>query len=380
MTGLPGSLPVVDTHTGGEPTRVVLDVAGDRFPNLAAGDAAAKRRVFAAEHDALRRAVVLEPRGHAAVVAAFVLPAAEAGSVASVVFCNNRGVLNMCGHGTAGVAAALRHAGLIGPGTHRLDTPAGPVSFTLAGDGRTVSVTNVPSYRHAAGVEVDVGRGAKRDVIRGDVAWGGNWFFLTAAAGRELFVGNVGSLMHATKRIAAVLKQAGVTGAGGAEVDHVELTGSPVDPNNSGRNFVLCPGGEYDRSPCGTGTSAELACLAADGRLAPGEVWRQEGVLGSVFEATYEPGENGSRHPDAVDDGVRDRREHAPARPRGPVRGRDHRFIARRVLRGSEPSRRFRPSLTRRAMTVVSTRPESPPRRSGRSPGRWRPGRRICGS
>ena len=293
-SAVPRSLPVVDTHTGGEPTRVVLDLDGTRFPELAAGPAADRRRAFADRFDDLRRAVVLEPRGHAAVVAAFVLPPAEPGSVAAVVFVNNRGVLNMCGHGTAGVAVALARAGRVGPGLHTLDTPAGPVKFELMPDGRTVGVSNVPSYRHAAGVEVNVGRGG---TVRGDVAWGGNWFFLTDAAGRDLTLANVGALLHATKAIKKALDAAGVTGADGAEVDHVELTGPPLGAAHDGRNFVLCPGGEYDRSPCGTGTSAKLACLAADGTLAPGTIWRQEGVCGSVFEASYERGEAGTIRP-----------------------------------------------------------------------------------
>ena len=294
MSDLPPALPVLDTHTGGEPTRVALDLDGARFPALAVGSATDRRRVFDERFDHLRRAVVSEPRGHEAVVAAFVLPPATGESVASVVFCNNRGTLGMCGHGTAGVAVALAFAEYIEPGDHRLDTPAGPVPFTLHDDGRTVTLTNVPSFRHAAGVELDVGRGSKSEIVTGDVAWGGNWFFLTDAAGRDLSVDNVGSLMHAAKRIAALLTERGVTGEGGAEIDHVELTGPPADSRNSGRNFVLCPGGAYDRSPCGTGTSAELARLAADSALAPGETWRQEGVLGSVFEASYTPGEGGA--------------------------------------------------------------------------------------
>lgn len=286
---LPRTLAVVDTHTGGEPTRVILDLDGATFPDLAVGDAAARRARFAARYGALREAVVEEPRGHEAVVGAHVSPAAGPGGAASVVFFNNLGVLNMCGHGTAGVAVALAHAGAIAPGDHRLDTPAGPVAFTLHADGAAVTLTNVPSYRFRAGVEVDVGRGGRADIITGDVAWGGNWFFLTDAAGRDLSTRNVGALLHATKRIKAALAEQHVTGAGGAEVDHVELCGPPADPANHGRNFVLCPGGAYDRSPCGTGTSAKLACLAADGALAPGEAWRQESVIGSVFEGRYAP-------------------------------------------------------------------------------------------
>ena len=287
---LPRALPVVDTHTGGEPTRVILDLDGALFPALATGSAAQRRERFRTQFDALRRAVVEEPRGHEAVVGAAVLPPAEEGGVASVVFFNNRAPLGMCGHGTAGVAVALAHAGLIEPGGHRLDTPAGPVPFTLHEDGCTVTLKNVPSYRYAAGVEVDVGRGSQSQIVTGDVAWGGNWFFLADAAGRELSLKNVGALLHATKRLQACLNEQGVTGADGAEVDHIELCGPPADTNNHGRNFVLCPGGAYDRSPCGTGTSAKLACLAADGKLAPGEIWRQESVIGSVFEARYEPG------------------------------------------------------------------------------------------
>ncbi len=287
---LPRRLPVVDTHTGGEPTRVILDLDGATFPALATGPASDRRTRFATDFDALRRAVVEEPRGHEAVVGAVVLPPHAPARVASVVFFNNRGPLGMCGHGTAGVAVALAHAGAIAPGSHRLETPAGPVSFTLHDDGQTVTLTNVPAYRYAAGVELDVGRGGRSDVIVGDVAWGGNWFFLTDAGGRDLSLKNVGALLHATKRIKAVLNDRGVTGADGAEIDHVELCGPPADPANHGRNFVLCPGGAYDRSPCGTGTSAKLACLAADGQLAAGDVWRQESVIGSVFAVRHQVG------------------------------------------------------------------------------------------
>lgn len=286
---LPRTLAVVDTHTAGEPTRVLLDLDGTRFPTLAAGAAVERRKRFAAEFDALRKAVVEEPRGHEAVVGAVVLPPAEAGSVAAVVFFNNRGPLGMCGHGTAGVAVALAHAGAIAPGEHRLDTPAGPVPFTLHADGRTVTLTNVPSYRYAR-IDHSVGKGLGAAALRGDVAWGGNWFFLTETAAWDLTLANVGPLTQAAKAIMAVLREQGVTGADGAEIDHVEITGPPADPANHSRNFVLCPGGAYDRSPCGTGTSAKLACLAADGKLAPGEVWRQESVIGSLFEASYQPG------------------------------------------------------------------------------------------
>ncbi|MEM9701918.1 MAG: proline racemase family protein [Planctomycetota bacterium] len=289
---MPRALSVVDTHTGGEPTRIILDLDGKTFPALATGTAAERRDRFGRDYDTLRRAVVEEPRGHEAIVGALVSPPVETGSdsVASVVFFNNRGTLGMCGHGAVGVAVALAHAGRIEPGRHRFDTPAGPVPFRLHEDRRTVTLDNVPAYRLAKDVTVEVAGGLGVATVKGDVAWGGNWFFLTDASGWELSLANVGALTNAAKAIAGVLRQRGVTGANGAEIDHVELFGPPVDPANSARNFVLCPGGAYDRSPCGTGTSAKLACLAADGKLEAGVPWRQESVIGSVFTARYEPG------------------------------------------------------------------------------------------
>ena len=236
--------------------------------------------------------MVCEPRGSDVTVAAVLVEPADRSAAAGVIFWNNVGPLGMCGHGTIGVAVALHRLGRITPGTHRLETPVGTVAFTLK-DARRVTLENVPAYRHAEGVILPLG-GRGGGEIRGDVAWGGNWFFLTDAAGRDLSVSNAGALLHATKRIRKALGEHGVTGADGAEIDHVELVGPPHDPARDARNFVLCPGGAYDRSPCGTGTSAKLACLAADGRLAPDTVWRQEGVTGSLFEASYRVGPGGT--------------------------------------------------------------------------------------
>jgi len=200
--------------------------------------------------------------------------------VAGVIFFNNAGYLNMCGHGTIGVGVTLAHLGRIGPGTHRLDTPVGVVTLEYAG-GPAVSINNVPSFRHAAGVAVPVeGVGP----VVGDVAWGGNWFFLVHEHGHELTLANVDRLTDFTWRIRQALGKHRITGAGGQEIDHIELCGPAHDPANHGRNFVLCPGKAYDRSPCGTGTSARLASLFADGKVRPGQVWRQEGILGTVFE------------------------------------------------------------------------------------------------
>lgn len=272
---------VIDSHTGGEPTRVV--VAGG--PDLGTGPLSARREVFRREFDRFRSAVVNEPRGSDVLVGALLVEPHEPSCAAGAIFFNNVGPLGMCGHATMGIAVTLAHLGRTVPGRYRIDTPVGLVTVDHHG-GPTVGVVNVPSYRHAAGVAVEV-EGVGR--VTGDVAWGGNWFFLTAApASTRMGIGSVDRLADYATRVRRALGRAGVTGAGGAEVDHVELIGPPADPHNHARNFVLCPGGAYDRSPCGTGTSAKLACLAADGALAPGAVWRQESVLGSVFEGRYE--------------------------------------------------------------------------------------------
>ena len=272
---------IVDSHTAGEPTRVV--VAGG--PELGAGPLADRRRAFAADWAGFRCAVVCEPRGSDVLVGALLCPPAEPGCAAGVIFFNNVGTLGMCGHGTIGVMVTLAHLGRLGPGRHRLDTPVGPVEAELHGDG-AVTVTNVPSYRHAAGVAVQVpGYGG----LRGDVAWGGNWFFLTAEHGRELVPTAIPALTDLCRAVRRALQAAGITGAGGAGIDHIELLG-PGRDGAHGRSFVLCPGDAYDRSPCGTGTSAKLACLAADGLLAPGEPWVAESILGTRFSASYAPG------------------------------------------------------------------------------------------
>jgi 4-hydroxyproline epimerase len=278
---------VVDSHTGGEPTRVVLEGG----PDLGYGPLPERRALFARAHDRFRTAIVAEPRGHEAVVGALLVAPHEPGCAAGVVFFDGAGTLGMCGHGTIGLITTLAHLGRIGPGRHRVDTPVGAVEATLHDDGR-VTIANVPSYRHARDVRVHApGHG---DVV-GDVAWGGNWFYLVREHGLPIGLDQRDALTRFTSAVRDALRAAAVTGDGGADVDHVELFG-PSEVADS-RNFVLCPGGAYDRSPCGTGTSAKLACLAADGRLAPGAVWRQESVTGSVFEASYQPGADGRIRP-----------------------------------------------------------------------------------
>jgi 4-hydroxyproline epimerase len=264
---------VVDSHTAGEPTRVV--VAGG--PDLGTGPMADRRSRLAAD-PGFWRAVVREPRGSAVLVAALVCEPVDPAAACGVIFWNTAGMLGMCGHGTIGLVETLRHLGRLGPGAHRIETPVGDITATLHPDGR-VSVRNVLSYVARAGLTADG--------LTGDIAWGGNWFFVADAPG-PVGLTDVDAL---TARCWAVRRA--LAAAGLPEIDHIELCGPPADPTNDSRNFVLCPGGAYDRSPCGTGTSAKLACLAAAGELAPGEVWRQEGLAGGVFEASYEPAPGG---------------------------------------------------------------------------------------
>ncbi len=269
---------VIDTHTGGEPTRVVIDGG----PDLSSGSLAERRDVFRRDFDVFRSAIVNEPRGSDVMVGALLTAPHNSGNDAGVIFFNNVGYLGMCGHGTIGVAAALAHLGRVAIGPCRLETPVGVVSLELH-DANRVSFDNVPSYRHATSVSVEVpGLGT----VVGDVAWGGNWFFLVHDHNVKLTLENVDQLTHQTWQIRQALDRQGITGAGGQPIDHIELFGPAELPDCDSRNFVLCPGKAYDRSPCGTGTSAKLACLYADGKLAAGQTWRQESIVGSVFEGS----------------------------------------------------------------------------------------------
>ncbi len=264
----------IDSHTGGEPTRLVLEGG----PDLGSGLLADRARRFVADFDRFRTAIVGEPRGSDVMVGALLVPPHAADCPFGVIFFNNVGVLGMCGHGTIGVVASLAGAGRVRAGLVRIETPVGIVAARLLPDGG-VAVENVPSHRRAAGVVVDVpGHGP----LRGDVAWGGNWFFLTEDHGQELAAARVGALVEFAGRV-----RAAVNAQGFPEVDHVELVGPARTAGVDRRCFVLCPGGAWDRSPCGTGLSAKLACLAADGKLAEGAEWTQESVIGSVFRGRY---------------------------------------------------------------------------------------------
>ena len=267
----------IDSHTGGEPTRLVID----GFPDLGTGSMAERRALLAERHDTWRAATVLEPRGSDVVVGALLCAPQDPANAAGVIFFNNSGYLGMCGHGTIGLIASLAYLGRITPGEHRIETPVGTVTTTLHTDG-SVSVRNVPAYRLHHELAVDVpGHGR----VVGDVAWGGNWFFLISDHGQRVASDNLEALMAYSCAVQQALKDQGIRGDDGGEIDHIELFAD--DDQADSRNYVLCPGKAYDRSPCGTGTSAKVACLAADGKLAPGALWRQASIIGSQFEASY---------------------------------------------------------------------------------------------
>jgi 4-hydroxyproline epimerase len=271
---------VIDSHTGGEPTRLI--VSGG--PDLGSGSLADRLQCFRTNHDRFRSAVVNEPRGSDVMVGGLLADPVDPTCAAAVIFFNNVGYLGMCGHGTIGLMATLAYMKRIAPGEHKIETPVGTVSAVLHEAGE-VTVNNVASYRSAANIVIDVpGHGE----VRGDVAWGGNWFFLVRNHAMELTLRHVEELTAFTWAIRQALRDNGITGAGGKEIDHVELFGPSQLPGVDSKNFVLCPGKAYDRSPCGTGTSAKLACLYAEGKIREGEVWKQESIVGSVFEGSVQ--------------------------------------------------------------------------------------------
>ena len=283
---MPTTIRVVDSHTEGEPTRVV--VAG--WPQLRAETMAARRDELRMRHDDLRRAVVCEPRGHDAIVGALLTPPVQEGSVAGIVFFNNGTYLGMCGHGLIGVVRTLEHLGRLAPGVAHFDTPVGTVRTELGADG-AVTIENIPSHMHARDVVLEVpGYG----MVTGDVAWGGNWFFITHADAVPVDMAHLGELGRFTQAIQDAIIVHGITGANGGVIDHIEISAAPARADADCLNYVQCSGGAYDRSPCGTGTSAKMAALHARGELALGQKWRQEGIAGGLFTGWLTAGPNGT--------------------------------------------------------------------------------------
>jgi 4-hydroxyproline epimerase len=276
---------VIDSHTEGEPTRVIIEGG----PDLGAGPLSERVQRFKESADSYRSTAINEPRGSDAVVGALLCEPEDPDCAAGVIFFNNTGYLKMCGHGAIGVAVTLHYLGRIGLGTHRLETPVGVIQIEMLSPNQ-VAIENVASYLHEANVSMDVeGLGT----VIGDIAWGGNWFFLVEGSLVPLRRENIRRLTHAAASVRRQLECEGITGERGGEIDHIEFFGPPESPDANSRNFVYCPGGAYDRSPCGTGTSAKLACLAAKGKLRPSETWIQESIIGSRFLASYREADDG---------------------------------------------------------------------------------------
>jgi len=303
-------IPFLDSHTGGEPTRLITSLPFD----LGTGSVADKCSTLKKNHDDLRRTVLLEPRGSDVLVGAYLVPPADPTCQFGVIYFNNVGYLGMCGHGTIGLTASLAYMGKVQPGAIRVETPVGVIEATLhpmslrAPQGRSnpqvneevasghdprndmypnkVSVQNIPAYRHLTHIPVTV----DGKTIHGDVAYGGNWFFLVHDHGLEVNMNNLEALTDFAWRVREQLTAKGITGANGAEVDHVELFSESKEADS--KSFVLCPGKAYDRSPCGTGTSAKLACLYGDGKLQAGQIWKQQSVVGSIFEGRIQIQDN----------------------------------------------------------------------------------------
>lgn len=276
---------VIDSHTGGEPTRVIYEGG----PDLGTGSLNERLERFRSDFDSIRRAVVDEPRGSDVWIGGLLCEPSRPDCCSAIIFFNTAGYLGMCGHGTIGVVKTLEFLRRISTGHHLIETPVGVVGVELRPDGN-VTIQNVRSFRTQENVVVEVpGMGP----VTGDVAWGGNWFFLIKNVAKRLVLENIDHLRKVTMKTRDALHEAGITGDNGSYIDHIELFGPPVDAQNDSRNFVLTPSGSYDRSPCGTGSSAKLACLAADGKLQPGETWRQESIVGSVFECQFQWDDNG---------------------------------------------------------------------------------------
>lgn len=282
MTRKIPSIRVLDSHTGGEPTRLVLE----GFPDLGNGTMAERLEILKTEYDRYREAVILEPRGNDVLVGALLCKPQNPKATAGVIFFNNKGYLGMCGHGTIGLMASLRHLGHIEKGEHLIETPVGNITTTVHEDD-AISIKNVPAYRYQQSITVNV---PEVGAVTGDIAWGGNWFFLVEQKLVEIELENVKALSDITLKIMAALAAQGITGEGGQMIDHIELFQNT--PTANSRSFVMCPGGAYDRSPCGTGTSAKVACLVADGKLKEGEIWIQESVIGSQFQASFTKSDN----------------------------------------------------------------------------------------
>lgn len=283
---------VIDSHTGGEPTRVILDGA----PNLGGGSLAEQAERLASEYQDFYQSILFEPRGQPAMVGALLVPPTDPECVTGVIYFDADAVLGMCGHGTIGLAVTLAKLGRIDKGQHKIETPVGVIEVELI-DKHTVRVTNVESRRVLESVRVDV---PSYGSVIGDVAYGGNWFFIVEPSPLPLNTQNIRQLTDLGIAIREATNAQNVGGEQGQLIDHVVFQDQSPKPGVHSRNFVLCPDDNYDRSPCGTGSSARLACLAAQNRLLPGEEITQESVIGSPYRLSYQPGKQGGIVPSII--------------------------------------------------------------------------------
>ena len=280
--GLPSQLRVIDSHTIGEPTRVVIDESFSDGLDLGAGTVRERRDRFRERYDHVRRALVGDPRGAVAMVGVILVPPADPTCRFGAFYVNRVGYLDMCGHATIGLAVTLGSLGRIEPGSFRLKTPAGMVGVTWHGGGEA-SFAGVPPRRIHKGLRISCDDGSDGS---GDVATSGLWFSICRDHGLPVEPAAIPALTARAWSIRRALEARGITGDGGETIDHVMLLGPPAEAGHDGRAFVLCPDGAFDRSPCGTGTSALVGCLFEDGMLEEGRTWRQESVLGGVYEAS----------------------------------------------------------------------------------------------
>lgn len=286
------NLEIIDSHTGGESTRIVVGGLPDEIALAAHGSMAKRARILSEKFDWIRTSLCNEPRGSEVMVGAVCVEPSDPDCDAGIIFFNNVGLLGMCGHGTMALAVVLNHLGRTQPGLLRVDTPVGGVEATLENDGATVSIQNVPAFRYAEAVALDVPALGK--TVHGDISWGGNWFFMVSDHGIDVDPAHMDELTQAAQAIQARIEESGLMADPDyldGTIDHIELFGPPSDPALAdSRSYVLCPGKQYDRSPCGTGVSAKVASLAASGTLPAGQLHRQESFIGSVFQSSWVPG------------------------------------------------------------------------------------------
>lgn len=283
----------IDGHTCGNPVRVV---AGGG-PNLQGASMLEKRAHFLAEYDWIRHGLMFEPRGHDMMSGSILYPPTRPDCDVAILFIETSGCLPMCGHGTIGTVTTAIERGLVTPkvpGVLRLDTPAGLVVAEYRQEGQfveEVKLTNVPAFLHSEGLTAHVeGLGE----VSVDVAYGGNFYAIVdpQPAFRDMADHSAGDLLRWSPILRQALNQKytfqhpekpEISG-----LSHILWTGKPTRPEATARNAVFYGDKAIDRSPCGTGTSARMAQWAAKGRLAEGDSFVHESIIGSMFKGRVE--------------------------------------------------------------------------------------------